>query len=186
MEPRTVDFLLNEPRRATNRRIRVELPRFPGTIASCSTVAESSTASTRAWKTPSAICGVRIHNEPCLPEVAFMSQSTARFRFEFRILKWSEGFIGLREDGSIRRVYVSHGSLGFESMARQQLIDSYPRWFLYEPQVELECATVEWMGLSAECAERWLGEPLDGGDFQDVRHEGSLQGWPESWRVRFA
>ena len=127
-----------------------------------------------------------------------MSQSTARFRFEFRILKWSEGFIGrlsgsrtsffigLREDGSIRRVYVSHGSLGFESMARQQLIDSYPRWFLYEPQVELECATVEWMGLSAECAERWLGEPLDGGDFQDVRHEGSLQGWPESWRVRFA
>ena len=55
-----------------------------------------------------------------------MSQSTARFRFEFRILKWSEGFIGglsgsrtsffigLREDGSIRRVYVSHGSLGFE------------------------------------------------------------------------
>lgn len=125
-----------------------------------------------------------------------MPTSTTRYRFEFRLHDWAERlslslcgrrcafFVGMREDGSLRRVYFAPPEEPFDGPQKAQLAEAYPRWFLYVPYEEAEgSAYLEWLGIERKIAERWLGRGLDAADFLDVRSTGARDQWPESWRV---
>lgn len=121
--------------------------------------------------------------------------TTARYRFEYRLLEWAEQFsrdlynqrigffIGMREDGSIRRIYFNVPGSGFEGDRKAKLVAGYRRWFLYEPHLEPGHGYLEWLGLSQSQAEVWLKRRLDLVDFLDVRSTTARNGWPSDWRV---
>lgn len=126
---------------------------------------------------------------------ARMSIATARFRFEFRLLSWAEAFsrdlcgnrcsffVGLRSDGTLRRVYLAAPGQQFDGARKARLAESYGAWFLYSPYEAPGAGYVEWLALPREVAERWLKRPLEAADFLDVRTTTARDGWPDSWRV---
>jgi len=124
-----------------------------------------------------------------------MSNSTVRYRFEHRLHDWAAQFaqqltgapcgffVGLRDDGSVRRVYLAHPDRPLDGEQKQLLAQRHPSWFLYFPYPEEGRGYLEWLGLPQALAETWLGRPLDPTDFIDVRSTGARDGFPESWRV---
>lgn len=124
-----------------------------------------------------------------------MTTSTARYRFEFRLFDWAEAFsrslcgerrscfIGLRADGSVRRVYFAQRGDPFDGERKSTLAESHGAWLLYAPYGEVGTGYLEWLELDREVAERWLGAPLEAADFMDVRSMGSREGWPRAWRM---
>jgi hypothetical protein len=127
-----------------------------------------------------------------------MPTSTSRYRFEYRLHDWAEKyvltlaghrtayFVGMREDGTIRRVYVAPQGDPFDGATKAQLAEAHPKWFLYVPYDEDGSAYIEWLGLERRTVERWLGRRLEAIDFMDVRTTGTREDWPESWRVIIA
>lgn len=124
-----------------------------------------------------------------------MTMGTARFRFEYRLLGWAEGlsrqlngdlrgtFVGLRDNGAVRRVYFAPAGEAFEGPRKVSLAETYPRWFLYQPGADVGSGYLEWFGVQRPVAERWLGQLLGRDDFVDVRADGARE-WPDAWRVR--
>lgn len=127
-----------------------------------------------------------------------MATSTARYRFEFRMLEWAETlgkslcgerrglFVGLRPDGAVRRIYFAAGSESFEGERKNALAETHPHWFLYTPHGEPGTGYLEWFELDRRVAERWLAHRLQNEDFLDVRGPASRAEWPVSWRVLIA
>jgi hypothetical protein len=127
-----------------------------------------------------------------------MPSSTARFRFEFRMLEWAENlsrslcgdrralFVGLRADGAVRRVYFASGDESFEGDRKTRLAQSHPGWLLFLPHGEAGTGYVEWFGLDAKVAERWMAHRLDAADYVDVRGRSERTEWPTTWRVLVA
>jgi hypothetical protein len=125
-----------------------------------------------------------------------MPTTTARYPFETRALSWAEEFarglagtrvgflVALREDRTIRRVYVSPPGEPFEGERKQRVAEGYRSWLVYSPYDAPGTGYLEWLSLPRPVAERWLG-PLDPADFVASRPGGpaSRDGWPESWRV---
>jgi hypothetical protein len=124
-----------------------------------------------------------------------MQSSTARYRFEFRLLEWAEKqgrvlcgarrsmFVGVRPDGAVRRVYFAPQGESFEGNRKTTLAESHAHWFLYLPHAEPGSGYLEWFNLERAVAERWLELRLEAGDFLDVRAPGSREEWPVTWRV---
>lgn len=124
-----------------------------------------------------------------------MPTSTARYRFEFRVLDWAEGFarglcgrrcsffVGLRPDGTIRRIYFAQPGEPLDGDKKAALADAYEGWFLYSPYDEPGSGYIEWLGLPEEIVARWIGRPLELTDYLDVRTTASRDGWPDGWRV---
>jgi hypothetical protein len=127
-----------------------------------------------------------------------MPTSTSRYRFEFRLFDWAETFIrslsgtrcaffvGLRADGTIRRIYVSPPDDPFDGERKAKLAEAYTGWFVYAPYEEPGTGYLEWLGLEQAVAERWLAARLGADDYFDVRSTSAREGWPESWRVIIA
>lgn len=127
-----------------------------------------------------------------------MPTSTARYRFEFAMLEWATRFVvglatercaffvGLRDDGTVRRVYVAPPGTGFDAGQQESLKESHTRWLLYMPYEESQSGYLEWLNLDQKIAAQWLQRRLQSSDFQDVRGGGDRERWPESWRVIFA
>jgi hypothetical protein len=124
-----------------------------------------------------------------------MSTGTARYRFEFRLLDWAEGyvrtlagsrrsfFVGFRKDGTLRRLYVSLPGHEFDGEGKRLLTEAYTSWFLFQPHEEAGAGYLEWLDLPKEVPERWLGDRFGAEDYLDVRHAESREHWPRSWRV---
>ena len=124
-----------------------------------------------------------------------MANSTARYRFEFRVFDWAENlsrsltggrrafFIGLRSDGSIRRIYFARPRQSFDGERKEALAESHSMWLLFSPHEEPGAGYVEWLNLGQPVAERWLARCLDPADFMDVRSDVGRDGWPTNWRV---
>lgn len=120
--------------------------------------------------------------------------TTARYPFEHHLhawaRRWVQGlcgrtcgvFIGLREDGSVRRVYLAHPERELSGEEKQALVSRYNHWFLYHPY-EDGGAYLEWFSLSQRWPETWLQRALEADDFLDGDSGGRREGWPESWRV---
>ena len=127
-----------------------------------------------------------------------MATSTARHRFEFKMLEWSEShsktlcgnrramFVGLRPDGGVRRVYFAPSGETYEGQRKTALAESHQAWFLYNPSAETGTGYIEWFNLDRAVAERWLAKKLESEDFLDVRSTSSRKDWPSSWRVLIA
>jgi hypothetical protein len=121
--------------------------------------------------------------------------STARYRFEFQLFEWAEAlssdlcgdtrcfFVGLRPEGSVRRIYFARPGAPFSSERKRVLADGHVHWFLYHPTGDPGPGYVEWYDLERDVVERWLKRALEPGDFEDVRGNGTLHAWPSSWRV---
>jgi hypothetical protein len=126
-----------------------------------------------------------------------MGNSTARYRFEFRLFERAEAFsrlltggrtsifIGLRTDGTLRRIYLTRPGESFDGEAKTQLVEAHASWALYVPHAEPGSGYLEWFELDRRAVERWLGERLEEADFIDVRARGQRDEWPRSWRVLF-
>lgn len=95
-------------------------------------------------------------------------------------------FLALRDNGTVRRVYVAQPEQPFTPEQKASLADTHPRWLLYSPYIEEGSAYLEWLGVDRALAERWLGRRLGVEDFLDVRATGNREGWPDSWRVIIA
>ena len=88
-----------------------------------------------------------------------MSNSTVRYRFEHRLHDWAAQFaqqltgapcgffVGLRDDGSVRRVYLAHPDRPLDGEQKQLLAQRHPSWFLYFPYPEEGRGYLEWLGL---------------------------------------
>lgn len=121
--------------------------------------------------------------------------STSRYRFEFRLLEWAESFsrrlnggrraffLGMRADGSVRRIYFARQDEGFDGDMKNRLAEQNAVWFLYNPYDEGGAGYLEWFELPRDTAERWLDRTLQTEDFIDVRASGVRDSWPLSWRV---
>ncbi len=121
--------------------------------------------------------------------------STARYRFEFRMLEWCERtsrslcgerramFVGVRPDGAVRRIYFAPAEQSFEGTRKTALTDTNEHWLLYNPYGEPGSGYVEWFALDRKVAERWLEHVLQVEDFIDVRSPTARNEWPASWRV---
>ena len=121
--------------------------------------------------------------------------STARYRFEFLLFEWAEGlskdlcgdsrcfFLGLRNDGSVRRIYFARPQAPFSDDRKRVLADGHLQWFLYHPHGDKGPGYVEWYDLELPVAERWIKRRLERTDYEDVRGGGALHAWPSSWRV---
>ncbi len=126
-----------------------------------------------------------------------MSNTSARFRFEFRLFDWAQGlsktltgtrqpfFVGMRSDGSIRRIYFSRPGEPFDSDAKDKLVNAHPIWLRYAPGPEPGSGNLEWFDLEQKHAERWMAGKFGAEDFVDVRASGNRDSWPTSWRVIF-
>ena len=124
-----------------------------------------------------------------------MPTSTARYRFEFRLLDWAEAmsrdvvgsrrafFIGFRDDGSPRRVYFASKGTPFDGERKERLAETHGRWFLYNPYDDAGTGYLEWLEMPRSAAETWLKRKLETTDFLDVRSTSAREGWPENWRV---
>ena len=124
-----------------------------------------------------------------------MTTTTSRYRFEFRVNDWASKwslqlagqrvaiFIGLRPDGTIRRVYVSPPNRPISGEQKALLGQEYTSWLIYLPYEQDGAAYIEWLALPQPVIERWLGRVFEPADFIDVRTTGSRDGWPDSWRV---
>lgn len=124
-----------------------------------------------------------------------MPASTTRYRFEYRVNDWatrfsislcgrrSAFFVGLREDGSVRRIYFAPRGEEFDGAQKVQLAEAHPRWLLFQPYDEDNSAYLEWLGVDRPTMECWLGRRLEPGDFMDVRSTGTRDDWPDAWRV---
>lgn len=123
------------------------------------------------------------------------STTTARYRFEFRILKWAEEqsrrlcgsrhamFIGLRPDCSVRRVYFAPAGEGWSTENKRALTEAHPAWLLYLPYEEPASGYLEWAEVPREVFERWLERSFEVVDFQDVRTTSARDQWPRTWQV---
>lgn len=120
---------------------------------------------------------------------------TSRYRFEYRLLDWCEAlsrgltggrtsfFAGLRDDGSLRRLYFARSDEPFEGERKLKLADIYPSWLLYTPAEEAGSGYLEWLALPRDVAERWLGRAIEASDLVDVRTGSARADWPTDWRV---
>jgi hypothetical protein len=127
-----------------------------------------------------------------------MADLTARYRFEFRLLAWAESmsrelcgsrrsfFVGIREDGSPRRVYLARRGVEIDGARKAALAETHSRWFHYSPHEVTGTGYLEWLGLPETTATTWLKDPLEPADFVDVRSTDIREGWPEAWRARVA
>lgn len=126
-----------------------------------------------------------------------MPTSTARFRFEHRLFDFAEAlsrqlaggrrsmFIGLRADGTTRRVYFGKLDEAFDGEKKNALVGSHPVWFLYQPYDEPGSGYLEWYAMDRTVVERWIGAKLRADDFVDVRASSNRDDWPTAWRVIF-
>lgn len=124
-----------------------------------------------------------------------MSKPTARYRFEFRMHDWARDlarrlagrrvslFIGLRADGTVRRVYAARPGESFDFERKAAMTEAHQSWLLYRPHEDPDAAYLEWLDLDQKVAEGWLGGSFGEQDFVDVRGHESKAGWPTSWRV---
>ncbi len=124
-----------------------------------------------------------------------MPASTARYRFEFRLFDWAEAtsrdltgsrrafFVGLRDDGSPRRLYFAKSGTPFDGDRKVKLAETHSRWFLYSPYDDSGTGYLEWLDLPRGVAEVWLKRKLEATDFLDVRSTSARDGWPDNWRV---
>ena len=124
-----------------------------------------------------------------------MPTSTSRYRFEFRMHDWAQRyarsmcgcrtgfFIGLRDDGSPRRVYFARPGESIDNDRKNAMVDQHPMWVLYAPYDEPDHGYLEWYALDRATAERWLGSSLEDADFIDVRGTETRDAWPLTWRV---
>jgi hypothetical protein len=120
--------------------------------------------------------------------------TTCRYPFEVLVESWAARwstqlvgaraafFVGLRDDGSVRRVYTSRADRPLTGEQKQLLGQEYRRWMLYLPYEQPGMAYLEWLDLPREAAERWIGRPFAPNDFTDA-HGASREEWPTSWRV---
>lgn len=123
--------------------------------------------------------------------------STARYRFEYRLFDWAEDhirgltgervgfFVALRQDGTIRRVYLASPYQAWTQEQRAKMVDAHPAWFYFQPAPEAGRGYLEWADLPGSVARRWLGRPVLDADLQAVGGGEALQHWPPSWRVSF-
>ena len=124
-----------------------------------------------------------------------MPTSTARYRFEFQIYEWADAwsraltgersavFIGFRDDGTVRRIYVAPPEQPFDGSQKTTLAESYTRWFYFSPYDEEGTGYIEWLNLPLSVPKNWLGKSFSDADFLDMRSDGARDGWPESWRA---
>lgn len=124
-----------------------------------------------------------------------MPVSTVRYRFEYRLFDWAEEhvrgltgdrlglFVGMREDGTLRRVYVAAPGRPWDGEQKTSMAAAHPRWFLFVPDDEPGRGYLEWSALPVAVAQRWLTRPLQSTDLQDVKGDTPLDHWPETWRV---
>jgi hypothetical protein len=121
--------------------------------------------------------------------------SSARYRFEFRVLKWAEGFtrmmcgerrsmfLGFRSDGSVRRVYLTPTATGWTPEKRAELIATHGSWLFYTPYEEGGTGYLEWSAVAQEVLERFLDKRFEATDFVDVRTTSVRDRWPDTWQV---
>ena len=115
-----------------------------------------------------------------------------RYAFEERILAFAEElsrrfvggrrafFVGLRDDGSPRRIYFAEDG-PFDAAQKDRLAGAHPRWFLFLPHDE--GTYLEWLDVDRATFERWLGAPLGPDALVDRTSTGSRGAFPTSWRV---
>ncbi|MCA9492429.1 MAG: hypothetical protein KC621_20995, partial [Myxococcales bacterium] len=90
-------------------------------------------------------------------------------------------FIGLREDGSPRRIYFTAPGVPFDAAQKTSLADAHTRWLLYLPHED--GTYLEWLGVDAALAARWLGRALQPADLRELDGSGARDEWPDAWRV---
>lgn len=124
-----------------------------------------------------------------------MPVSTARFRFEYRLLDWAEAssrawtgarvefFVALREDGSLRRIYFGTPNAPWDGEQKTSMAQASPRWFLYLPDEEPGRGYLEWSALPVAVVRTWLDRAVQAADLADVGGGAPLDHWPEGWRV---
>ncbi|MCB9687296.1 MAG: hypothetical protein H6738_14175 [Alphaproteobacteria bacterium] len=118
---------------------------------------------------------------------------TVRYAFEPAVRDWAERvsagfcgaptafFVGLREDGSPRRIYFAAPGVPFDAAQKTSLADAHSRWLLYLPHDD--GTYLEWLGVDASLAARWLGRALDPDDLRELDGAGAREEWPDAWRV---
>lgn len=89
--------------------------------------------------------------------------------------------MGLRDDHTVRRVYMAAPGETFDGEGKARIAVSYPSWFLFHPYEEPGTGYIEWLRVPSAVFERWVG-PLVVKDFR-ANDGSSLDCWPESWRV---
>ncbi len=126
-----------------------------------------------------------------------MATSTSRYRFEHRLHDWAASlsrslcgerramFVGVRSDGSVRRIYLASPTDRWDADRKATLVAAHPCWLLYVPHDQDGHAYVEWYELDRRLAELWVGGAFTPDDYADVRSQSAHEGWPESWRVLF-
>lgn len=124
-----------------------------------------------------------------------MPRPTDRFPFEKVLADWALDFtrnltgkrlpffVGLRDDGTVRRVYLSPPSQAFDAARKTTLAESYSGWILFAPYDDGPELYLEWLGLQQDRAEVWLGRPLTDDDLQPTDGSAPLSAWPTAWRV---
>ena len=127
-----------------------------------------------------------------------MPTSTSRYRFEFEMDAWARAFIvplagsvcafflALREDGSVRRLYVAPPRRAFGAEQKSRMIKQNARWFLFSPVHHDGSSYLEWAGIEPGTAARWVGRSFTADDFLDVRSAGRREAFPDTWRVIIA
>ncbi len=92
-------------------------------------------------------------------------------------------FVGLRPDGSVRRMYWTPDGQSWNAEQKRALTDAHPGWLLYAPHEEPGTGYIEWSQVEQHVLERWLDRRFEVIDFQDVRTTSARDRWPESWQV---
>ncbi len=125
-----------------------------------------------------------------------MPSPTARYRFEYHLLNWASAFsaglcgeargffIGLRADGSVRRVYLAPPESEMGADRKTALADAYAAWLMFTPyRDEPGTYYLEWLGITSGVVRHWLGGLPEGPELEDVRDGAAIEQWPEAWRV---
>jgi len=92
-------------------------------------------------------------------------------------------FVGVRDDGAVRRVYFGADGQPYEGVRKTALTENNEHWLLYNPYGEPGTGYVEWFALERRVAERWIEHTLQAEDYIDVRSTSAREDWPASWRV---